>query len=477
MRATATLALAPLLTLLSFGIQEDDTKTVSPTRQDYVDTIPVDGRFLPADCEEVAIWPAAYGGELLFLEVVPHGTYVNAGDVIARFDTKSIDEQIESAERDLVSTEIGHESTVVRAEISAQAAQAQLEDAVLALEQANKSLEGWQKYELPFRARSDEMSRQSYQYSIDDQEDELAQLEAMYADDELVDAVEEIVLQRSRRGLASSRAGQKLSLDRMKYAVEYEVAQTGRRRLRAVETQEGAIDRLVRSQELDRTAQRDGIARSEAGLAKKRTLLDDLRHDRDLLIVHAPRAGVVLHGGEADYLPGRQRPVHQRAGRGGFRTPLFCVANPDRLGVALSVSESQLPKVREGMPVKVKSLVTGDTTMVGSLSIDRYPSAASAHGAEGSFEGRVALEGKTRGIVVGMRAKLELVAATLDDVLMLPVAAVFKTDEGAHCWAASAGTDEFVKVPLSLGPEDGSSVVVYGALDEHAKVLLEEPGK
>jgi len=108
--------------------------------------------------------------------------------------------------------------------------------------------------------------------------------------------------------------------------------------------------------------------------------------------------------------------------------------------------------------------------------MNRYPTASSAHGNEGSFEARIAIEKSLHGIVVGMRAKVELVCETLDDVLMLPTSAVFHEGEEAYCWVASA-TGEPVKVALSLGPKDGESIIVYGELSETTKVLVEEPKK
>ena len=476
MRLIAPLAIAPLLALLPLAPPQEDEKAITPQRQDVTETIDLNGRFIPADFEEISIEADAYAGPLLFLDVVAHGSYVNAGDVIARFDLETIDDQIETAGRGLRTTEIQHEATVERAKIAEEAAQSQLKDAIMSMKRARKALEGWEKYELPFHERSNEISRQAYRYGIEDQEDELAQLEAMYRDDELVDATEEIVLKRSRRALASSKTSQKLFLDRQAYDDEYDTVQTGQRRLRAAESQEGSLDRLVRSQELDRLSRADGVANSEVGLAKKREHLEDLKKDRELLAVRAPRAGIVRHGGERSYLPGQTRPVHRVGGRGSLDTPLFCVADPDRLAVALAVSESQFSEVTEGMAVEVTALVTKDAKVIGILSVDRYPSAGSAHGAEGSFDAQVAIDAKLHGVVVGMRAKLGLVKESHDDVLTLPTKVVFGSGEDRYCWVA---TDDggYRKVQLRIGPEKGDRIMVSGELDETTQVLLEEPQK
>ena len=472
---TPLIALLPLLPASAPPPALDEPETLTAEQRDFVDTVDVDGRFVPASAAEIELWPDAYAGGLLFLEVTPHGTFVNEGDVIARFELEGIDDQIESAERDLVRTEISHENAVERAKIDTEAEDFRLEDAVLAFERAKKDLEGWEKYELPFHHRSNELTRQQYQNGIADAEHELSQLEAMYRDDELVEATEEIVIQRSRRDLATSKARRKLAFERMDYNDEYDTPETGRRYARAVKGQKGSLDRLVRSLEMGKRLRANDLERSEHGLAEARERLEELKIDRELLTVRAPRAGVVLHGGLRDYLPGQQRPDHRRGSHGSTRTALFCVTDPDALSVALAVSESQLVKVRQGMSVNVTPLVADDRTVVGTLELARYPTAGSAHGAEASFDAQVVLEPRLPGVVVGMRAKLELVVEKIDDALLLPANTIFHDDDGDYCWIAAPDGGEPMRVALTLGAEKDGWVVVTDGLDKIVTVLTAEP--
>ena len=55
-------------------------------RRDFEKTETLDGVFIPAEFDEIAFWPEEYSGELLVLEVLAHGSPVNEGDVIARFE-------------------------------------------------------------------------------------------------------------------------------------------------------------------------------------------------------------------------------------------------------------------------------------------------------------------------------------------------------------------------------------------------------
>src|SRR5206468_6852083 len=137
-----------------------------------------------------------------------------------------------------------------------------------------KSLEGWSGKEIPFARRSDEIGKKNEDAGIDDQKDELAQLEKMYKADELVDATEEIVLKRSKRRLAISEESRGLSVDRRQYRMDYDEAMQTEVKREAVKTQELSLDRLVRTQAIERRAREDALARSKDALDQQRERLE-----------------------------------------------------------------------------------------------------------------------------------------------------------------------------------------------------------
>ena len=363
------------------------------------------GTLIPSSAVEVELWLDAYQGELLMLEVLPHGTFVNKGDVIARLDLEPIDRMIHDAQLELESTEISHQNTVARADIEAGRAASTLAATQRALHNAKRSLEGWEKYELAFNERSSALSATYTQHGIDDATDELNQLEAMYRDDELTDATEEIVLQRSRRNLARSKTSQKLSQDRRDYEKEYNVAMQSEQKRQAVVDAEENLDRLQRTQELDRRSTDDGVRRSKDRLAKARQKVDELTADRGRFEIRAPSSGLLLHGGVDSYRPGKVAPRHERGSSARQRTALFTVAEADRLELALSVPESKLDHVHDGMAVTVTPACAEDRQIVGRLSLDRFPSPASASKPENTYDATVEFDQKLTGLVPGMRAK------------------------------------------------------------------------
>jgi len=378
------------------------------------------GVFAPASSVAVSFWPDAYAGELLLTEVMPQGSVVKEGDVVARLETRSIDEQVHQAELEATSAAVRNAGVVERNKIDDEAAASALDLTKSALERTRRSLEGWTSKEIPFAKRGDEIGKKNEDANIDDQKDELAQLEKMYKADELVDATEEIVLKRAQRRLAISQDAIGLSGDRRKYRVDFDEAMQTEVKREAVRSQEQALDRLVRSQTIERRAREDALARSKDALDQQNQRLERLRRDREKFAIRAPRAGVLLHGKEKDYRPGRTPARYERGNSLTGRTDVFLVADPEAVAVALDIPESMLKEAGEGAAVEVQSVAMPAQSSAGKLHLETYPSAKP--GDENGYEATVKLDHSISGVLFGMRAKVRLATASAAPATSTPKA-------------------------------------------------------
>jgi len=357
----------------------------------------------------VSFWPDAYAGELLLTEVMPQGSVVKEGDVVARLETRSIDEQVHQAELEATSAAVRNAGVVEKNKIDDEAAASALDLTKSALDRTRRSLEGWTSKEVPFARRGDDIGKKSEDANIDDQKDELSQLQKMYKADELVDATEEIVLKRAQRRLALTQDSVGLSGDRRKYHVDYDEAMQTEVKREAVRSQEQALDRLVRSQAIERRAREDALARSKDALDQQNQRLERLKRDREKFAIRAPRAGILLHGKEKDYRPGRTPARYERGSALTGRTDVFLVADPDAVAVALDVPESMLKEAGEGAAVEVQAVAMTSESRTGTLHVETYPSAKP--GDENGYEATVKLDHAMPGVLFGMRAKVKLAAA------------------------------------------------------------------
>lgn len=361
------------------------------------------GVLAPLGGTAIALWPEAYAGALIVLEVAPQGAAVAAGDVLARLDARALDEELRRAELELGTSTLNHQSTLERNRLEAAGAQAALGRARAGLERARRSLESWKGVELAFEQRSQEISRRYQQANLEDQTDELDQLEKMYKGDELVDATEDIVLKRSRRGLALTKDQNALSSERTKHHEAFELALERERREEELRAQEEAVARLERTQELEARGRADAERRSAAALAEQTEKLARLQRDRAFFELKAPCAGVLLHGGLREYRPGRSPARFERGSALATRSEIFVIAPPTPLGVTYDVSDGERARFAAGTTLEVRAL-SGTASAAARAELDLYPRALST--GESTLEGSALLATPLAGAHYGERVRL-----------------------------------------------------------------------
>jgi HlyD family secretion protein len=362
------------------------------------------GILAPVGANAISLWPESYGGALLVLEVQPHGALVAQGDVVAKLDARAIDEEIRKMELEVQSASVRHQGTLAKNAIDEDAARSALELARVGLERAKRALDGWKTQELAFTKRQDEISKRREEAGVEDEIDELDQLEKMYKGDELVDATEDIVIKRSRRSLEMTKIQNALSRDRARYREENEQKLEAERREEAVRVQTESLDRLMRTQAIERATRADAELRSADTLAEQTKKLEKLKQDRELFAVRAPCAGVLLHGGPRDVRVGKPATRLERGATLQARADVFTVAPPAPTKLVVDLTDADFARFQDGASVQVQALGAGGSTQSGRLSVEPYAKNLTA--SEGVYEAVVTLDAPLEGARYGQRFKI-----------------------------------------------------------------------
>jgi multidrug resistance efflux pump len=374
-------------------------------------TVERTGTFVPGGAKpgvEVRLGLESYAGALEWVEVMAHGSLAREGDVLARFDSKAVDDAVAAAERDLRSTEMRHQNARDQARLDDEAAAQRIEAASDAANDAQEALANYEKVDVVLKKRGDDLNESYGKDNIDDQKDELAQLEKMYKSEELTESTEEIVLRRSRRNLARTQISFDLQQARKKYEADYAERKQHEAKQKAARDAQRNLDRTQRQVEMEKRARADGIARLEPEMKDAREKLEKLRRDRERFTLRAPASGLVLHGSGDDYRPGRTPPRHEVGGNANAKAILFTIAQPGGLQVALDLPESQVATVTQGMAAKVVATSDASLEMVGRLRFDRFPSSRSAGAPENAYDATVELDSVAPTLFAGMRCKVLL---------------------------------------------------------------------
>ncbi len=478
MRALSILAFLPFLAFPAFSQGKPAASKAGPfvtvRKGDLPRAFALPGRFVPAGARPISLWFKAYQGELVLTWVLPQGTAVAKGSVLARIDARGIDKQIRDLARQKKALALSLAKAQAEDRLSRESEARQVEAAARDLDRARVAFRMWEKVELPLSHRSEELQAKMLADRIQDQKDELEQLEKMYRQDELVDETEEIVLKRARRNLARTLESQAIQKAKMKHERDYTEPLEKKKKEEALREMERKLAQLKVRVKLAQAQRKADLDKLRAQLSDLAVKLADLQKDRRLFELRAPAAGLLLYGSPQAYRPGGTPPVYRRGSRLTPRTALFTIAAPDKVRLALDVPEDKVQDLKERTAVEIRALAAPSRKYLGALRVERFP--RSLPGGKQVFRGLVEIEGKTPGLLPGMRAKARVLLKPVKGALLLPKTALFGSEGHWFCYAEKAG-GAFEKVPVRTGPSGGGMVVIAKGLTAGQKVLLRKEAK
>ncbi len=444
--------------------------TATAAKGPFTVVLELKGAFDATDAAEVLFVPLAYGGDLEVVEAAAPGP-VRKGQVLVRFKTEKIDEQIRTAEAALLVARTALQRQSEEFSRQAEASALALEKAEWEARDAEQALRTFQEVEMVLRTAESALNLQWTRDRIVDQEEELRQLEKMYKGDDLVEETEEIVLMRTRRGLERTRTslGFQERRDGLLREIELPRQQTNltlNRRRTA-----GERDRLQATSKLALEQARLELEKARLALELQEDAFRKLSRDREGLVLAAPRDGVAVPGalvrGKWTDMDGTARDL--RPGRTlRPRQVLFTVVSPGEVRVVSAVPEASLFDVEEGKEAKVTPAAAPD------LALGAKVVRAARVSAGPEYEVLLDLvQGEPR-LMPGHACKVAITVAEKPEALTVPAGAVVTNGERkfVSVWADGASSKREVKT----GATSGGRTEILSGLAEGEQVLESPPG-
>ena len=203
----------------------------------------------------------------------------------------------------------------------------------------------------------------------------------------------------------------------------------------------------------------------------KRAQLDRLKSELAKTTILAPISGTVLD------LAAREGMVITGASSVSEGTVLMEIAELDRLIVESDINEIDVAKLEESMPVTVTFDSMPDLEANAELafiapSATEQPGQNNNQNVARTFQIIAALERLEAGIKPGMSANLSIQVGVADDVLSLPISAIFMEEDEAFVYRQSAPEE---KHAVEIGISDARHIEIESGLEEEEAVLLERP--
>lgn len=354
------------------------------------------------------------------IRLVPEGTVVKAGDVLVELDTADIQREVRQAE--------------------------------LAYQNALASVSR-AKSELDILKASNETDRRKTeaQYEFDKNELERAKQE----------------LARQQR-LVDKKLVPGSALDKAEYDV----------RAKELALQKSEMDIELKTKELaEKESQKMADVRKEEFAANiSLAALEEVKSRLSGAFIKAPADGMVVLG---TFWSGDSRRKIKEGDNASPRQSICELPDLSKMQVSVKVGEADAPKLRIGLPTRVRleavpnKLFHGSIREISSLATESNPWEGGTPGRR-NFEVIIALkESDPRTLKPGMTADVEFVCDSIQDAVYVPIEAV--TEHEGKTWVFVKNGKDYLRKAVKLGKSNDNHVVVTEGLTKGMVIALTDP--
>lgn len=435
------------------------------------------GVFESTEMTEVALRPEEWTA-FEVVEVVEPGTMVEAGDTLIRFDSEDYDEALLEMERARELAYLSLRSDEEELRFLEQTTPLDLAAAERTKLVADDELKHFLDVGLSLLVRNTEYSLKNSQFNVEYSEEELKQLEQMYAADDLTEESEEIILLRSRRDVEAARFFLESAQDNYQRGVDVLIPR------QQVDLTEGATRAGIRLDEARATLpmalslKRLQVEEARRARQKSDEQFARLQQDRSWLSFTAPTDGIVYYGQcvRGAWSSAAVAASLKPEGTVQPKQVLMTVVKPRPLFVRASLPEASLHLVRAGIAGRATPTAWPDVRVpVAVEQVSLLPVA------DGSYDVRLAAEAgdNATAVLPGMAASVKLTSYRNPDALTVPEAAVFaeEEDDSVRYVYLVTGEGQHEQRVVAVGRSSEGRIEITGGLDEGQEILASKPSR
>ena len=198
--------------------------------------------------------------------------------------------------------------------------------------------------------------------------------------------------------------------------------------------------------------------------------MDKLQEQIDQCQVYAPQSGIITA-------------LNVNEGSLPSAPTLMTIVNTDRTVIELTVKETDITKISEGMKATVTSKVLPDEEF--SAKITRIVNVISSNPAateqSGGYKVEVTLDQPNDKLLIGMSATVDVVTKDVGEKLSVPYSGIYEEDDGSkYVFVATKANDEqggyeVSKKKIVTGEESDFYVEVTGGEVKSGDLVVEQP--
>ena len=428
--------------------------------------IPVNDKGELESAESVQVMCEVEGGGKL-VTILPEGTQVKKGAVVAKFDTDVLQKGINEQEVKWETAEGKLKAATSELEVQKNKAEGEIAKADLTLTLARLDRDAYQKgeYQVEYDKRKGklELAQKDLKEAEDGLEFSRGMVKKGFAQQEQLRS-KELTVEGKRSAVNESKADLMVLETFTKVRKETELTAKAK-------DAERDLDRTRKSQDAatEKAANEVKAAQKTAEIEKKQ--LERLKAQMEKCEVKAPGDGIVIYFKRPWDESSRIKPGAQLY----FQQPIFNLPDLSQMKVKMKVHESVVKKVKAGLTATMKidalpgQLLHGKVLSVATLAQED----GWRGGGVKEYETIVSIDDlpAEAGLRPGMSADVRILVKTIPDALTVPVQAVTEV-EGKHvCYVVSG--DKVERREVTVGDANDQNIQVTDGLSEGEQVALD----
>lgn len=306
--------------------------------------------------------------------IVAHGAIVEKGQNLVWFKTEEIDKQIANAELEARLAEVALRDAEFKFKQFQESQQLDRQAAERTRKRAREDFDQFVRVDREQQIKSTEFNLRNVKASLENAEEELAQLEKMYLEDDLTEESEEIVLKRARQAVDQARFRLESGELQAKQTLEKTIPRLSVDQESGLARAELTFESAVSELDFARARREIEMAKERNKFKEQETKLRDLRAERKQMVITAPQAGIFLHGVLTRGAIADKASTLEPGSPVGADQVIGIVAATERLHLRVSIPEDQLRHVKVGSRATVTPTAYPDQMLQASVkSLSRVP--------------------------------------------------------------------------------------------------------
>ncbi len=449
------------------ALNDREVATVSPPPE--MAPIHVTGRVVPRVFEEISTPRCELRSSFTLDNVTRHGAVVNAGQQVASINERWADQALQQAHQDHDRIQMELKAARVQHDLALEKHQFELARAEQTLRACSEDVVEFQSSFVLLHTNLRAIAGARLRNVAADKAIELQHLCAMYSEDECIDDVEGVVIQRAKRDLELAERSVELHQDQTAHEQQFDHPRELLAREQALAQAKLQLSQLQCEEELGHAQRLLRIDRLECTLVAAADEVIRLETVCSGLLLIAPTSGVLLHGGRDQWTLPSGGVVYRTGDRVAQNKGVFVVAAPESLGVCVSLDQMQWMDLH-GASIGIASLHGKPQRVECEVHMESIPNA------RGGFCAFLAPTSPWMGATPGMRAETWIEPQVFLGALWLPGQAVSVDQTGAWCMLRAVPGEPEVRVSVELGLSWCGGWIVRSGLELGAHVLTKSEG-